>query len=206
MADTTNKKFWQRIARLYAPLMESDPDFYREICARIRPHLKSDMEVLELACGPGPLSRPLSSNVREWLATDFSENMIAQAKKQGESERLHFSVADATALPYPDAHFDCVVIANALHIMPQPEQAMREISRVLKPGGLLCAPTFLWAEGKANKFRKRVMSLAGFKVYREWDSKSFSQFVRSYGFTVLEMDLVDGGLAPVGVLIAVKKR
>ena len=58
--------------------------------------LKRDMDVLELACGTGQLSVPLSPCVRSWEATDFSAEMIRQAKKQVHSSRLHFSVQDTT--------------------------------------------------------------------------------------------------------------
>jgi ubiquinone/menaquinone biosynthesis C-methylase UbiE len=49
-------------------------------------------------------------------------------------------VADATALPYADDSFDAVLIANALHVMPEPEKALREIDRALRLGGILIAP------------------------------------------------------------------
>lgn len=87
------------------------------------------MNVLELACGTGQLSYPLSGRVRLWEATDFSEAMIAEAKKNNTFRRLHFSVQDATALPYAPESFDAVVISNALHIMPHPEKALSEIRR-----------------------------------------------------------------------------
>ena len=90
------------------------------------------MNVLELACGTGQLSFPLSDCTNSWTATDFSENMIKQAKRRGTTEKLSFCVADATALSYENENFDCVVISNALHIMPEPEKAMQEIRRVLK--------------------------------------------------------------------------
>ena len=69
--------------------------------------------MLELACGTGQLSVPLSPCVRSWEATDFSAEMIRQAKKQVHSSRLHFSVQDATKLPYGPESFDAVVISNA---------------------------------------------------------------------------------------------
>lgn len=206
MKDRTNKKYWQRLAKIYAPLMESDKKFYGQICGYIKPYLKKNMEVLELACGSGQLSFSLAGNVKKWVATDFSENMIGQAKKRNKNKRIRFCVADATALPFSDESFDCVVISNALHIMPNPERAMQEIQRVLKPGGLLYAPTFLWAERKAGRLRIKLMSLAGFQCYHEWDRSSFRSFVREYGFDVSEMKLVGGGLAPVGTMIAIKKK
>ena len=143
MRKTDNKAFWQRIAKLYAPFMKGSDRLYAAICDRIRAGLKRDMNILELACGSGQLSLRLSTHVQLWEATDFSENMIREAKKKSCSGRLHFSVQDATNLPYADSSFDAVVIANALHIMPNPERALSEIRRVLKPGGLLYAPTFV---------------------------------------------------------------
>ena len=131
--------------------------------------------------------------------------MILEARKHGEYENLAFEIADATSLNFVDGEFDCVVIANALHIMPNPDKAMIEIYRVLKPNGILFAPTFLWKEGKQSKFKKWLMSVAGFKMYQEWDKKQFEEFTIKYGFSVAEMKLVHGGLAPVGMMIAYKK-
>ena len=145
--DHDNKQFWQKTAGLYAPFMKSSDQLYADICKRMEPHLTRQMNVLELACGSGQLSFRLAAKVQLWEATDFSENMIEEAKKQGRSRRLHFSIQDATNLPYEPETFDSVVIANALHIMPKPERALAEIFRVLKPGGLLFAPTLF--TGKA---------------------------------------------------------
>ena len=206
MKDKANKGYWQRLAKIYAPLMESDKKFYNAICGYIRDYLKSDMNVLELACGTGQLSFPLSDCTNSWTATDFSENMIKQAKRRGTTEKLSFCVADATALSYENENFDCVVISNALHIMPEPEKAMQEIRRVLKKDGILYAPTFLWAEKKSSGLRKRLMSITGFKAYKEWNKENFCEFITDYGFTVVKVNLVDGGLAPVGVLIAKKQK
>lgn len=205
MKEESNKKYWERIAKLYAPLMEKDQKFYGSICQDIKPYLNAQMRVLELACGSGQLSFPLSEYVKEWTATDFSEAMIEEAKRRGETKNLHFSQADATALNYENESFDAVVIANALHIMPSPNKAMEEIRRVLKPNGILCAPTFLWHEGKVNLLRKHLMSLTGFKIYTEWDRQSFQKFIESYGFTVKQSTMINGELAPVCVLIAEKE-
>ena len=122
--------------------------------------------------------------------------------------RIHsssFETADAVALSYSHEKFDCVLIANALHIMPEPDEAMREIYRVLKPNGILLAPTFLWKEGKQSKFKKWLMSILGFKMYQEWNKKQFKDFIEKHGFSVVEMNLIHGGLAPIGVMIAYKK-
>ena len=94
-----NKQFWERFSRHYSGFMRRAQATYQQICKAMRPFLKRDMDVLELACGTGQLSVPLSPCVRSWEATDFSAEMIHQAKKQVHSSRLHFSVRDATKLP-----------------------------------------------------------------------------------------------------------
>ena len=152
-----NKEFWQRMAKSYGPFMQHSGKLYDAICEKMRPGLTRDMNVLELACGSGQLSFRVAGAVRLWEATDFSERMIAEARKQPRSSRLHFSVQDATAPPYAPDSFDAVVIANALHIMPRPELVLAEISRVLKPNGILYAPTFVHGKeiGRAS-CRERV--------------------------------------------------
>ncbi len=185
--ETDNKAFWQRFAKLYGPVMErSGAKLYRDICDRIRPHLNRNMNVLELACGTGLLSYPLSSRVRLWEATDFSPAMITEAKKKNSSARLHFSVQDATALPYAPESFDAVVIANALHIMPDPDKALVEIGRVLKPEGLLFAPTFVNGKGMGFRVRACLMELAGLRVYYEWDAAAFAEYLSAHGFAVFD--------------------
>ena len=144
--------FWQGMAAHYTKFMRRSAPVYAEICNRIRPHLTRDMNVIELASGTGQLSFPLSPYVRLWEATDVSSSMIAEAKKRTGSSRLHFSVQDAAHLPYVSETFD-VVIANALHILPEPDRVLREARRVLKPGGWLFAPTFVHAGGKLARLR-----------------------------------------------------
>ena len=202
MRKTDNKAFWQRIAKLYAPFMKGSDRLYAAICDRIRAGLKRDMNILELACGSGQLSLRLSTHVQLWEATDFSENMIREAKKKSCSGRLHFSVQDATNLPYADSSFDAVVIANALHIMPNPERALSEIRRVLKPGGLLYAPTFVHGKGAGFRPRTRLLSLAGFRVYSPWTAGEFADYISGRGFEVTKTELLGKSLAPLCYLEA----
>lgn len=205
MSDKSNKKFWDTFAKLYEPFMKKDRVVYDKVCEYICPYLNKDMNVLELACGSGQLSFRLSKYTKSWIGTDFSEQMILEARKRGKYENLTFEIADATSLSFANGKFDCVLIANALHIMSKPDKAMKEIYRVLKSNGILFAPTFLWKEGKQRKITKRMMSILGFKMYQEWDKKQFEDFIKEYGFSVLEMKLVRGGIAPVGVMIAKHK-
>ena len=193
----TGAAFWQKMARHYTSLMAHSAPLYSEICNRVRPRLTRDMNVLELACGTGQLSFPLSPYVRLWEATDFSSNMIAEAKRQVASSRLHFSVQDAADLPYAPETFDAVVIANALHILPEPDKAMAEVRRVLKQGGWLFAPTFVHSGGRLASFRTWCMERTGFQVYHRWIAGEFVSYLSQQGFWVVEHALLGSRVLPL---------
>ena len=68
---------------------KKDKEYMIKFAEYIRPHLNKDMEVLELACGSGQLSFNLSKHTKSWIGTDFSEQMIKEAKKRGNTKILH---------------------------------------------------------------------------------------------------------------------
>ena len=122
-----NRKFWERMARLYAPIQErSNRRLYETIVEKCREFITPETRVLELACGSGQLTFPRCGGAGSWEATDFSEKMLREARRRQPDSPARFSVQDATDLPYEDASFDLVIIANALHIMPRPEKALAE--------------------------------------------------------------------------------
>ena len=178
------KTFWDRNAGLYDSFMRKDTAAYEQMYALIRPVVRHKT-VLELATGTGLIARHIVSDAGHIEATDASPEMIAQARRDGTSAKLHFSVQDMFHLPYADASFDVIIVANALHIVPQPELALREIGRVLKPGGVLIAPTFTHA---GNTLRGRIkaffMKLAGFPLHSRWSSEAYLDFLRSCGWQV----------------------
>lgn len=190
-----NKGFWNDWAGRYDRLMSGDQTTYAQIASRIRRKLNRNMVVLELACGTGILSTQLAGQVKQLEATDFSEEMIRQAKQKSHSARLHFSVQDATALPYAPQSFDAVVISNALHIMPSPEKALAEIQRVIKPNGILFAPTFTAAGNMLGRLKIRVMELSGFKVFHKWTPRGYLDFLSENGFLVTESAVYRGRTA-----------
>ena len=197
MKDNTNKNFWQRFAKIYDPFMKSSAPLYSEICDEIKQQLSRNMDVLELACGSGQLSFKLSNYVKTYEATDFSDQMINEAKKKQKGSRLHFSVQDATNLPYADSSFDAVVISNALHIMPYPEKALAEIKRVLKKEGILFAPTFIHGESTGYRIKIKMMEAVGFHTYSKWSEESFSEFLIQNGFTPKKHKIIGDTLAPL---------
>lgn len=189
-----NRFFWNRWAKRYDATMSKEHKTYVQLINRMKQTLNRNMTVLELACGTGLLSVQLVGSVKLLEATDFSEDMIRQAKKKAHSSRLHFSVQDATNLPYVNETFDAVIISNALHIMPNPEKALCEINRVLKQDGILIAPTFTAAGSVFGRLKIRFMELSGFKVFHKWTPEGYLAFLRENGFKIQKSEVIKGGL------------
>ena len=179
-----HKNFWDKNAGRYDRFMRKDRAAYDEMYELIRPEVKAKT-VLELATGTGLIAKNIVNAAAHIEATDASAEMIAQAKRDNRSAKLHFSVQDMFRLPYADRSFDAVIVSNALHIVPQPEKALAEIHRVLKDDGVLIAPTFTHAGnsffGKAKAF---FMKLAGFPLHSRWTSEEYLNFLRQDGWTV----------------------
>lgn len=104
--------------------------------------------ILELGCGDGTLWKRNTSRIPEsWdvTLTDLSEGILNDAKEELKNclspEQFHFTSADAHSIPFPDASFDAVLANHMLYHVSERHQALREIRRVLKPGGKLFAST-----------------------------------------------------------------
>lgn len=194
MKEKGNKGFWDRWAKRYDFAMSGDGRTYAQVVSCMKKVLNKNMAVLELACGTGLLSVRIAGSVKLLEATDFSEEMIRQAKAKAHSSRLHFSVQDATNLPYAPGTFDAVVISNALHIMPEPEKALAESRRVLKPDGILIAPTFTAAGSLSGRMRIRLMEISGFKVFHKWIPQGYLDFLKENGFEITYGKTLGGSL------------
>ena len=179
-----NKKTWDLYAPIYKRAMKADQQIYDFMYARI-PEKISGKEVLEIATGPGLLAKHVAPAAKRMVATDYSTGMIAEAQKGACPENLTFAVADATALPYSDNSFDVVIISNALHIIPQPERALYEIDRVLRPGGLLIAPNFVEHKGTfKSRLWSGILRLAGISFEHQWSAEQYLEFLEKNGYRV----------------------
>ena len=179
-----HKNFWDKNAGRYDRFMQKDRAAYDEMYELIRPIVRHKT-VLELATGTGLIAKHIVNAAAHIEATDASAQMIAEAKRDNYSAKLHFSVQDMFRLPYADKSFDMVIVSNALHIVPQPEKALAEIKRVLKDEGILIAPTFTHAGNPfSGKVRAFFMKLAGFPLHSRWTSEEYLDFLRRNGWTV----------------------
>ena len=187
-----NKKFWDRFSNVYETVSTAGKNakrFYRVLEDRTALFLTRDMDVLELAMGPAMLTGAIAKACGRLTATDFSEKMVARARKKQLPANVTIEQADATALQYPDAGFDAVIIANALHIMPDPAKALCEIKRVMKPNALLIAPTYT-RECERSKLKHKLMEALGFVTYFPWNDGSYKQFLIEQGFDMIHSEVI----------------
>jgi len=102
-----------------------------------------DKEVLDVGCGTGIISLlALQKGAAKVVCGDISDGMLKAAKsragRQGfDASRIDFRQLDAESLPFEDKSFDVVMTGMTMGLLPNPEKAVSEMVRVLRPGGLL---------------------------------------------------------------------
>ncbi|MCW5737043.1 MAG: class I SAM-dependent methyltransferase [Enhydrobacter sp.] len=103
--------------------------------------------VLDAGCGTGSLSVALAAHpgLEAIEALDFEEDFVAALKKRTADPRISARRGDVCALPYEDGDLDGVYSLLVLHFVSDPHQAVREMRRVLRPGGTAAAT--VWAFG-----------------------------------------------------------
>jgi SAM-dependent methyltransferase len=139
--------------------------------------------VLDLACGPGTLTRRLARAVgRDGLviAADLSEPMLARAARSTPFACVDFARVDAMDLPFRDGCVDAVSCSLCLHLVPDLGTALGEIARVLPPGGPAALAVPAHAPGI---LRPLTETLARFGQARLFGPDELSGEMRARGWT-----------------------
>jgi ubiquinone/menaquinone biosynthesis C-methylase UbiE len=105
------------------------------------PQLLPGWRVLDAGCGPGTITIGLARKVSPGpvIGIDIEESQFAKAREQAEQEGLNieFQTANISHLPFGDGYFDAVFSHAVLQHLTDPDAALTELRRVLKPGGLI---------------------------------------------------------------------
>ncbi|WP_297794984.1 class I SAM-dependent methyltransferase [uncultured Marinobacter sp.] len=133
----------EKVAEAYEQLLA--PALFEQWADRLADaaEIQPGQRVLDVACGTGILARTLASRVGESGAVsgvDINPGMLAVAKRN--SPGIEWQEGSAEALPYDDDQFDAVLCQLGLMLFSAPETALREMKRVLKPGGHLALAVF----------------------------------------------------------------
>ena len=122
---------------------------YRRLAADVAGVAPDGGALLDVGTGPGVLLVELAASRPDLRLTgvDLSADMIAVAKRNLKpfGDRALARVADVTSLPFPDRSFDLIVSSLSLHHWDDPESAVPELARVLRPGGRMYIYDFPFA-------------------------------------------------------------
>src|SRR5947209_19109519 len=128
---------------------------YQRVIADLAALRLVEGKVLDVGTGPGTLVRELASRLPglQVYGIDLSEDMIrlarAHARRELLEERVYFECGDVAHLPYPDHSFDVVVSTISMHHWSELEQPLRELYRVLRPGGRVWIYDFRFVKAQA---------------------------------------------------------
>lgn len=105
------------------------------LCAAVDPH--GGYRVLDIACGSGTAALVAARRYCRVTGIDYVPPLIERAKRRAAAEGfdVDFRVADAQALPFPDASFDAILSVYGVQFAPDQERAASEMLRVCRPGG-----------------------------------------------------------------------
>ena len=148
--------------------------------------------MLDLACGTANLLPRLEewgARVGSYSGVDVSREMLraARPKLAASSIPATLEAADAAALPFPDARFDTVVSASALHDFPEPERALGEVRRVLRPGGRLLLLD--WSRARPTmRALNLYLRLSGDSFRRMYSLPEVEAMLAASGFRVVSSE------------------
>lgn len=195
-----SKDLWGRLADTY------DVDHVyiagADLVAAIRSELASVVtggDAVELGCGTGLFTSAYASRCGQVIATDISPLMLARAQRAvADLPNVSTLVADAASTGLPAESADVVVAVNLLHIVPDAPAVMREIRRLLRPGGLA---VLVDATGQGLSPLKALAGIARFlrrwgpmrvKGRHDLTQTRLEALVRQAGFAVVEGRLLTG--------------
>jgi len=106
-------------------------------------------DVLDVGCGTGSLTAAVAAAAPSGrvVGVDPSAPFIEVARAHHQTDRMQFEVSDAQHLRFDDASFDSTLSLLILNFVPEPERALKEMTRVTRPGGTIAAAVWDYAEG-----------------------------------------------------------
>lgn len=161
---------------------------------------------LDIAIGSGSLLHLM----RKWrrrqglpevsiVGVDYAERMLAGAAKRfSNDDNVILQQADAGCLPFQDAVFDSVNVANALHCFPDASQALAEAYRVLKPGGTMALNVLLFPRGaRVLRSLAEMINRWGIKkgiLVTPYSEDDVREMLRRAGFNIESSRVFGNGL------------
>lgn len=198
--------FWDKIAGVYDVFEK----VYNNKVIRGTADICADLvdggdNVLECACGTGLITTATAPRAKSYTATDFSPKMMKKAQhKLKNSSNIDWELADITALEQEDGTFDKVIAGNVIHLLDDPDKALGELCRVVRPGGKVIIPTYINMTDNRAGFLAGIFDKMGAGFKRQFDLDSYKKFFADRGFEDVEYRVAEGRM-PCAVAVITNK-
>ena len=140
----TDARFWDRIAARDARKAVPDQAAYETKLAKTDSYLQTDDRVLEIGCGTGTTALHHAPSAGHILATDISAKMIDIAREKARAagvDNVRFEVSSIDDLDAAPGQYEVIFAHSILHLVADVPRTLRQLHRMLKPGGLLVSNT-----------------------------------------------------------------
>ena len=185
--------FWDRFAGVYDLAESINGTVYKQmldITTRLTP---GGAKVLDCAAGTGELTFAAAKKAESVLCTDLSRNMLRTAQRKARAfgaDNVTFAERNIFDLQDPDNTYDVVIAGNVLHLLSNPQGAVKELYRVLKPGGKLLLPTFT-TKGRGKMFINIYKKL-GFDPEADYSPSEYKKMLEECGLGRVRTKLLNG--------------
>lgn len=185
--------FWDRFAGVYDLAESINGSVYHEMCRITERLTPAGADVLDCAAGTGELSFAAAENAERVMCTDLSKNMLKQAQRKARAfgyDNIGFAARNIFDLQDPDGTYDVVIAGNVLHLLSNPQGAVMEMYRVLKPGGKLLLPTF--TSKHRGKLLTGLYKKLGFDPENNYSPAEYKKMLEDCGLGRVRTKLIDG--------------
>ena len=199
--------FWDKVSGVY-DLFENiyNKSVYQSTGESVAKYIKNTDRVLECACGTGAISIFIAPVCKELIVSDYSVGMLKQAKKKLKNyDNIDYRRVDITDIEAEDNSFDVVVAGNVIHLLPDPQRAMNELTRVCKDGGRLVIPTYINGDEGTNKLAVKFLEKLGASFKCQFDAESYERFFEDMGYKNVTYEVVRGRMSCDIAVIDIKK-
>ena len=199
--------FWDKVSGVY-DLFENiyNKSVYQSTGKSVAKYIKNTDRVLECACGTGAISIFIAPVCKELIVSDYSVGMLKQAKKKLKNyDIIDYRRVDITDIEAEDNSFDVVVAGNVIHLLPDPQRAMNELTRVCKDGGRLVIPTYINGDEGTNKLAVKFLEKLGASFKCQFDAESYEKFFEDMGYKNVTYEVVRGRMSCDIAVIDIKK-